>query len=425
MIVYLSFLILLFFAMGIPVGFSIGLASLIILFFMNIPFFEMAKQMYVGINSFPIVAVPLYILAGELMAKGGTTDKLVDFASIILGNIRGCLAHICVAASMFFAGISGSSIADTAAIGSVMIPGMLKKGYSRGFTASLQACAGSIGPIIPPSIPMVIFGMLTDTSVGKLFIGGIIPGMMMGFSLMIVAYIINRRRGYVEKTGVPSFRTMLKITKDASLALVTPVIIVGGIMSGDVTATESGVLAVVYALCLGIFVYRKLKFPAIFKALVETCLTTGTVIFIVASAMLFTWLMTINEIPQTMVSLLMSLTTSKWMVLLILNVLLLILGCLVDTLSLLIIFSPLFLKITSAYGIHPIHLGLIMVVNLTIGMCTPPFGVNLFVVVPLAKTSMEEILHDLMLFLIPLFIVLFIITYIPETVMFLPRLLMP
>ena len=409
------------FGTGIPITFALGLTSLVVLTCQDVPLVVLAQQMYGGVDSFPLMAVPFFILAGELMTGGGISRRLVALAQAMVGHVRGGLAHVCTVSSMFFAGVSGSAIADTAAVGALTIPAMVEKGYSKPFAASLSACAGSIGPVIPPSIPMVIFGVIAGVSIGKLFMGGAVPGVLMGVSLMVVTHIIARRRGY-RGGGDFSWRVVWLTTRDAALALVMPIIIVGGIMTGFFTATESGVVAVVYALLVGRFVYRELRWDRIFHHCIESAIVSGTILMVISAASLFTWLITNEQVPQHVAGYLIGLTKTPWVMLLLINVLLLIVGTFIDTLSALIIFSPLFLPVVETMGIDPVHFGIIVIVNLTIGMCTPPLGVCLFVSSGIAKVGLSEMLGDLWPMLITLIVILVVVTYLPQTVLFLPNL---
>ena len=328
-----------------------------------------------------------------------------------------------ILACMFFAAITGSAIAATAAIGGIMIPLMKEKGYENTFSAPLSACGGSIGPIIPPSIPLLIYGVMANVSVGKLFIGGFIPGILMGVGLMIYSYIVGKKRNYKGRETRASLKEILNAGKSALLALFMPVIIIGGIMSGKFTATESGAIAVFYALIVGIFIYRELKFKSIISALVNCAKSTGQVLIVVAFASLFTWIITVNQVPQAISAMMASAIHSKVILLLVINVILLIAGTFIDTTSALVLFTPLFLPMVQMYNIDLIHFGLIMAVNLTIGMCTPPLGVCLFVASSIAKVSLKEQMRDLLPMIAVLIVVLLIVTFVPQTVLFLPNLL--
>lgn len=357
------------------------------------------------------------------MFQGGMSKRMVDFADTLLGHFPSGLAMVNILACMFFAAITGSAIAATAAIGGIMIPLMKEKGYENTFSAPLSACGGSIGPIIPPSIPLLIYGVMANVSVGKLFIGGFIPGILMGVGLMIYSYIVGKKRNYKGRETRASLKEILNAGKSALLALFMPVIIIGGIMSGKFTATESGAIAVFYALIVGIFIYRELKFKSIISALVNCAKSTGQVLIVVAFASLFTWIITVNQVPQAISAMMASAIHSKVILLLVINVILLIAGTFIDTTSALVLFTPLFLPMVQMYNIDLIHFGLIMAVNLTIGMCTPPLGVCLFVAGSIAKVSLKEQMRDLLPMIAVLIVVLLIVTFVPQTVLFLPNLL--
>lgn len=304
-----------------------------------------------------------------------------------------------------------------------MIPIMREKNYEDTFSAPLIACGGSIGPIIPPSIPLLLYGTMANVSVGKLFIGGFIPGIIMGAGLMLYSYMVGKKRRYVGREKRASREEILKTGKDALLALIMPIIIIGGILSGIFTATESGAIACAYAIIIGGFVYKELKWKNMFSLLVDCAKSTGQVLVVVACASLFTWVITVAQVPQTVSALLSESIHSSVLLLLIINIILLIAGTFIDTTSALVIFTPLFLPLVQAMGIDLIHFGLVMAVNLTIGMCTPPLGVCLFVSGSIAKVSLKDQMRDLVPMLGVLLVVLMIITYIPQTVTFLPELL--
>lgn len=417
LILFLTFMI------GTPIAFSLGLVSLGGVVVSGFPLMVVIQRMFTGADSIALIAIPLFMFAGELMFQGGMSKRLVNFADTLIGHFPSGLAMVSILACMFFAAITGSAIAATAAIGGIMIPLMKEKGYENTFSAPLLACGGSIGPIIPPSIPLLIYGVMANVSVGKLFIGGFIPGALMGIGLMIYSYYIGKKRNYKGREMKAPNGEILKSAKDAFLALLMPVIIIGGIMSGKFTATESGAIAVFYAIVVGMFIYKELKMENMFQALVNCAKATGQVLIVVAFASLFTWIITVNQIPQLISTYLSSTISSKIVLLLVINVILLIAGTFIDTTSALVIFAPLFIPLVQAFGVDLIHFGLIMAVNLTIGMCTPPLGVCLFVSGSIAKVSLKEQMHDLLPMIGILIIVLLIITYIPQTVLFLPNLL--
>lgn len=418
------YIVLLFalFLIGIPISFSLGLVSVYGIVEGSFPMTVIIQRLFTGADSVALIAIPLFILAGGLMVQGGISKRIVDFADALIGHFPSGLALVSILACMFFAAITGSAIAATAAIGGIMIPIMEKKGYENTFSAPLMACGGSIGPIIPPSIPLLLYGTMASVSVGKLFIGGFIPGIIMGVGLMIYSYWIGKKRHYVGRETKATAKELLKTGKDALLALIMPIIIIGGILSGVFTATESGSIACVYALILGLFVYRELDPRKLFGLFVDCAKSTGQVLFVVACASLFTWVITVAQVPQAVSAAIAGVATNKFVLLLIINIILLIAGTFIDTTSAIVIFTPLFLPLVQGMGIDLIHFGLVMAVNLTIGMCTPPLGVCLFVAGSIAKVSLKEQMKDLLPMLGVLLVVLMIITYIPGTVTILPSL---
>ncbi|MCH3915714.1 MAG: TRAP transporter large permease [Acidaminococcaceae bacterium] len=411
-----------FFLIGFPICFALGLVSLGNIYMDGFNLMVVIQRMFSGVDSIALIAIPLFMLSGELMFRGGMSKRLVDFADTLLGHFPSGLAMVSILACMFFAAITGSAIAATAAIGGIMIPLMKEKGYDYTFSAPLLACGGSIGPIIPPSIPLLVYGTLANVSVGALFIGGFIPGILMGVGLMIYCYIVGKKRHYVGRTSAASMKDILSAGKDTLLALFMPIIIIGGIMSGIFTPTESGAVAVFYALVVGIFVYRELSTETLWEALVNSAKSSGQVLIVVACASLFTWVITVNQVPQTITAYLSSVISSKYVLLLVINIVLLIAGTFIDTTSAIVIFAPLFVPLATHMGVDLIHFGLIIAVNLTIGMCTPPLGVCLFVSGSIAKISLKDQMHDLLPMLGVLLIVLLLVTYIPELTLFLPRL---
>lgn len=421
----MTMILLLFitFIIGTPIAFSLGLVSLGGVIVSGFPPMVVIQRMFTGADSIALIAIPLFMFAGELMFQGGMSKRLVNFADTLIGHFPSGLAMVSILACMFFAAITGSAIAATAAIGGIMIPLMKEKGYENTFSAPLLACGGSIGPIIPPSIPLLLYGVMANVSVGKLFIGGFIPGILMGIGLMIYSYLIGKKRNYKGREIKAPNGEILKSAKDAFLALLMPVIIIGGIMSGKFTATESGAIAVFYAIAVGMFFYKELKIENMFQVLVNCAKSTGQVLIVVAFASLFTWIITVNQIPQQISAYLSSAISNKIVLLLVINVILLIAGTFIDTTSALVIFAPLFIPLVQAFDVDLIHFGLIMAVNLSIGMCTPPLGVCLFVSGSIAKVSLKEQMRDLLPMVGILILVLLIITYIPQTVLFLPNLL--
>lgn len=411
----------LLFLLGVPISFALGLVSLGALSYQDFNLLIVIQRMFGGVDSIALIAIPLFMLSGELMFRGGMSKRLVDFADTLLGHFPSGLAMVSILACMFFAAITGSAIAATAAIGGIMIPLMKEKGYDYTFSAPLLACGGSIGPIIPPSIPLLVYGTLANVSVGALFIGGIIPGILMGIGLMIYCYIIGKKRHYVGREKAASFHEILSTGKDTVLALFMPIIIIGGIMSGIFTPTESGAVAVFYSLVVSVFIYHEMDWKTFWEALVNSAKSSGQVLVVVACASLFTWVITVNQVPQSVTAFLQQAVHNKYVLLLIINVILLIAGTFIDTTSAIVIFAPLFIPLVKAMGIDLIHFGMIIAVNLTIGMCTPPLGVCLFVSGSIAKISLKDQMHDLIPMLGVLLVVLLLVTYIPELTLFLPR----
>lgn len=412
------------FAIGVPIAIAMGLAGFsVILLRGNIPIEVTAQRFVTGVDSFPLLAVPFFILAGALMNTGGVTERLVRLANAMVGRLTGGLGHVVVVTNMIMAGMSGSAVADAAGTGAVLIPSMVRAGYGAAFSAAVTASASTIGPIIPPSIPFVVFGVLASVSIGRLFLGGAIPGILMGLYLMVVVYLVSRKRGYArgEKTSATSLWVAFK---GALPALMLPVIILWGIVGGVVTPTEAAVLAVLYALFLGAFVYRELTFSSMAQVFSEAALTTGVIMFIVAGASLLAWMMTREQAGPTLVGAVTSITTDPRLVLLLLNIILLILGCFLETLSLMILLVPVLMPLINALGIDPVHFGVVFTLNLMIGLITPPVGMSMFIACSIAKIRLVDFAREIPPFVVALVLVLLLITYYPPLVLFLPNLVM-
>lgn len=416
-------LLFVFFFIGMPITFSLGVVSLLGLIVAKVPLLLVVQRLWTAVDTFSLVAVPLFILAGDLMSQGGISRRLVDFAQALVGHFTSGLAMVAVIACMFFAAVSGSAIADAAAIGGILIPTMIANRYSPPFTASLVAAAGTIGPIIPPSIPMVLYGAMTNTSIAMLFAGGFLPGVLMGVGLMIYSYYVGKQRGYRGREKRAGLREIVRGFVNALLAMLMPIIIIGGIISGVFTATESGVVAVVYAFLLGKFVYRELTWRDVTRLLYDCGLLTGKILFILGTASIFSWLLTVEGIPQQVTAYIAGLNPGWVMMLLLINLILLFVGTFIDTISALVIFTPLLLPLAMSVGVDPIHFGIILAVNLTIGMITPPVGVVLFVTTAIAKLTIREMMRDLTPMIAVLIVALAITTYWPAMVMWIPNLL--
>ncbi|MDR1731610.1 MAG: TRAP transporter large permease [Synergistaceae bacterium] len=411
------------FLIGTPIAFSLGFTTLLGLLGATIPMEIIVQRMFTGIDNITFIAIPLFMLAGNLMAAGGISRRITNFAQTLVGHMPGGLGMVVVLASMIFAAVTGSAIAATAAIGGILMSELVSQNYSRAYAASLVSVSGSIGPIIPPSIPLVVYGVMVSCSIAKLFMGGVVPGLLMGLLIMVTNYIISKKRGYVGKAGKSTWREVAKDFGDAILALIMPIIIIGGIVSGVFTPTESASAAVAYAIIVGGLVYRELSWKSMWNAMVDAAIQNGIILTVLMTASLFIWFMTIQMIPQQVTALLQTIVHTEWAALLLMNVVLLIAGTFIDTISAITIFVPLFLPLVQAYHIDLIHFGVVVAVNLTIGMCTPPLGVCLFVAAGIAKITLRDMLRDLCYMLIPILIVLFLITYIPALVTGLPNLL--
>ena len=411
---------------GVPIFFSLALSALALLWNKGMLVPQLVVQrMFAGVDSFPMMAIPFFMLAGALMDTGGISTRLVRFSNYLVGWIAGGLAHVAILASIFFAGITGSAVADTTAIGSTLLPLMNKRGFPTLFSASVIASAGVVGPIIPPSIPMVIYGVMAGVSIGAMFMGGFIPGFLMGLGLMLVTYVKAKRHGYPREAVRPTAREFLDATVNAFGAILMPLIILGGIFGGVFTATEAAVVATVYAFIMGKFVYRELRWGAVPHVLYRAGLSTAMVLIIVGVANLVGYIMAVERIPLQVAELFLSLTTSKYVMLFLINVLLLIVGCFIDGASALIIFTPVLFPLIQRLGIDPVFFGVMMTVNLMIGTITPPVGVCLYVVCGIGDLRLDDISRAVIPFLLIELTVLFLITYVPDLIMFLPALFGP
>mgnify|MGYP000707680433 CR=1 FL=1 len=409
--------------LNVPVAVSLGLATLAtIAVTKTVPLMVVAQKMFTATDSFPLMAIPFFMIAGSLMEKGGISRRLIRFANSLVGSLPGGLALVTVMASMFFAAISGSSPATVAAIGSIMIPAMVRQGYSLDFATATQASSGYIGVIIPPSIPMITYGVVTGASIGSLFMAGFIPGILIGVALMLVAFVVAKKRGYVGEKRV-SLKEVLVSFKDAILALLMPVIILGGIYGGIFTPTEAANVAVIYGFIVGFFIYKELELKDIPEILRTSAISTAMVMLIIATATAFGLLLTREMIPNKIANFFISITESKFVLLMLINVLLLVVGTFMETNAAIIILAPIFYPVIMQMGIDPIHLGVIMVINLAIGMITPPLGVNLFVACGLTKLTIERVIRANWIYLFVSLAVLVLLTYIPGISLWLPKLL--
>ncbi len=409
---------------AIPIGFCLAIVPMLyMMIYTEIPMTVIPHEMFSVLDSFPLMAIPLFIMAGQLMNATGITLKLVNLANALVGHIRGGLAHINIVVSMLFAGLNGSAIADTVSVGTILIPAMKEEGYPPGFSGAVTAASAVIGAIIPPSVVMVLYGSILGVSVGGLFAAGIIPGILIGLSLICVAYIISVKRKYVVHSDKFSIRKLVVSIKNTILALLMPVIIIGGIVFGVTTPTEAASIAVLYAVFLGMVVYRNLSFKQFIHVCYQSGVTAGVILLIVGASAPFGWLLTVLNLPTLISNFVTGITTNKYLILLILNIIMLFAGMLLDVTANILIFGPILSNIAVSVGVHPLHFALVMVVNLIIGLGTPPVGTTLFAAVPLAKTSVEDISIAIIPFILVQICVLIIITYIPSVCMWVPTLL--
>ncbi|MCI9355471.1 MAG: TRAP transporter large permease [Firmicutes bacterium] len=406
----------------VPIGFSLGIASLAyILYTKQLTFGFIAQNLVTGCDSFPIMAIPFFVFAGELMGGGGISRRLLNVANVFFGRIRGGLAIVTVVVCMFFAAISGSGPATVAAVGGMVVPTMLQKGYDRKFVLALIAAAGSIGVIIPPSIPMVVYSVTTNSSVSKLFLAGFLPGLLIGLVLIGYSYFFAVSRGYKGDDEPFSSKKALKEVKDSIWALLSPVIILGGIYGGIFTPTEAAAVSVIYSLIIGCLVYKELDLKQLMAVTRNACETTATILIVIGCAAGFSKVLTLGRIPTTVATFLTTMTDSKILILLLINVLLLIVGCFMETLCAIMILAPILFPVVTALGVDVTHFGIIMVVNLAIGFITPPLGVNLFVASRVGETTLDDVIKGIIPFLAVMIIVLLVITYIPAISMLLPN----
>jgi C4-dicarboxylate transporter DctM subunit len=411
--------------LGLPIAVSMGLTAVLSFLALGGPsLLSMVPQrMYSGTTSFTLLAIPFFILAGNLMNTGGITHRLVRFAQCLIGHIRGGLGHVTVVTNMIMAGMSGSAVADAVGTGTVLIPAMEKAGYPRVFSAALVGAASTIGPVIPPSIPFVIFGSITGTSVGRLFLGGFLPGVLMGIFLMITVAILAKRRGYPREQRA-TLRELLVATLQAAPAWGSPFIIIGGILGGIFTPTEAAAVASIYALAIGMFVYREITLADLPRILWETIRNTVQVMFIISAASVFGWLLIQQRIPTMIVEGLMALTSTRWVVLLIVNVILLILGCFMEGIAIMLLTIPVFMPLVARVGVDPVHFGVVMTLNLMVGLLTPPVGMSLYAVSSISKVGIWPLARELWPYIVALTVCLFLISYIPGLVLWAPNLVM-
>lgn len=410
------------FASGLPVAFALGLGSAVyVMLVPSIDITMMAQRMIYGIDSFLLLSVPFFILSAEVMNNSGTTRRIFNFAQALVGHIPGGLAHVNVINSMIFAGMSGSAIADAAGVGMMEVEAMVQEGYPKAFSAALSAATSTVGPIIPPSIPMVIYGSIASVSVGSLFLGGVIPGTIMGLAMMGLVYVQALRRGFPREPRA-TLRGLVTAVLQGIPPVLAPAILLGGIYTGFFTPTEAAAVAVLYALFLGMVVYREMGLRELPHLLLRVVENTASIMFIVVTASVFGWILAREQIPQTITAGFLQITRNPVLMLLILNVLFLILGMFMETLAIMLIFFPIVVPIVQAVGIDLVHFGVVAVLNLMIGLLTPPFGMLLFLMSGLTKLPMSSILRELVPYIVILVGVLLLISLVPQLVLFIPNL---
>lgn len=420
-ILILVFIICLLFRF--PIAFSLGFSCLIYLIFKGIPLIIIPMKMYSGIDVFVLLSVPGFILAGNLMNQGGLTAKIITFCNHITGHIRGGLAMANIGASMLFAGISGTAISDTASIGAVMIPAMKKEGYDADFSCAITAASSTVGPIIPPSVPMIIVATLSGLSVGKLFLAGAIPGFLLGFGLMGVTYLISIKKKY-PKHPKSSLKQIALGFLDTFWSLLMTFIILFGIIGGVFTPTEASIIAVFYALLVGVFVYKKLNFKNVQVIVIDSMKTSASLMVLIGFANLFGWILITEQLPQLISTEILNFSDNKYLVLLLINLLLIFVGTFMETIAALLILFPILLKVAIVVDVDPIHFAVIALLNLMIGLTTPPLGVCLFVSSSIGKVSIGKVSKAGIPFLLTSILILIMVTLIPELSLYLPKLFM-
>ena len=417
-----SFILLLI--LRTPISFALLASAILTSFYLKVPLMSVAVQMVKGIHSFSLLAIPFFILAGEIMGAGGISRRIIEFTNVLVGRVRGGLAQVNILASMFFGGISGSAIADVSSIGALLIPMMKDSGYDTDYAVDVTITSACQGLIIPPSHNMIIFAVSAGgVSVGQLFLGGMLPGVLLGMALMIISYVIAVKRGYPKRAKI-SFKEAIKIASSAILGLLTAVIIIGGVIGGIFTATESAAVACLYAFIVTFFIYREIPLSKMDEILLNALRTLATVLALLACCNAFGWFLAYLKIPALITGALLGVSNNKIVVLLLINLLLLALGTIMDMAPLIMITTPILMPVIQSIGMNPIQFGVMMVLNLAIGLCTPPVGAVLFVGCTIGKISMEKLTKSLFPFYAAMLAVLMLVTFVPEVVLFIPNLLL-
>ena len=421
-ILFISFFI--FLILGIPIGICLGLSSVCAILYSGTSLTIVATNMYSGISKFLLLAIPFFVLSGNIMAKAGISKRLIKFVDTCVGHKKGGIAIVCVIVACFFGAISGSGPATVAALGAVLIPAMVEQGgFSAPFSTALMATSSSIAIVIPPSIAFVVYASITGTSIADMFMAGIVPGLLMGVALVIVVMLEAKKHNIKPSREKASGKERWDAFKDAFWGFLMPVIILGGIYGGIFTPTEAAAVSVVYSLIIGLFVHRELNFRDMLEVTKRSCETTATILVVIGCATGFSKVLTLGRIPTTVATLLTTMADSKVLILLLINLLLLLVGCFMETVCAIMILAPILFPVVTALGVDPVHFGIIMVTNLAIGFITPPLGVNLFVASRVGKTTLDVVIKGIIPFLVLMIATLMLITYVPAISMFLPNLL--
>jgi tripartite ATP-independent transporter DctM subunit len=415
----LFFIVLL--VVGAPIAVAMGFSSMLVcVIFQAYPTLAIVHKIAAGVDSYVLISIPFFILAGEIMNTGGITNRIFNFANLLVGRIPGGMGHTNVFASIIFSGMSGSAVADTGGLGMIEMKAMTDKGYDKEFSAAVTCASATIGPIIPPSIPLVVYGAMAEVSVGALFMGGILPGLMMGLTLMIMIYFISLKRHYPTRDKI-AFKNKMLICRQAILPLLTPIIVIGGILTGVMTPTEAAIIASAYALFLSIL-YKEISYESLKNIFYRSVINSATILFIIASATAFSWVLSVEGVPQRVTAFILTVTDNPVLILLVLNVVLLIMGMFMEGLSILTIIVPFLLPLMKAVGIDPVHMGIMVVLNVMIGLSTPPVGMSLFVIKKITNVDMGKLYKEIIPLLVPLFVVLLLVTYVPAISMTIPNL---
>ena len=413
MVAVLFIVFLLCLATGFPVAFSLGISSLVYFIGNDMSLYMFAQRFFGGLNSFTLLCIPGFVFAGSLMNQGGITERLIGFCNKLIGHIRGGLAIANVLASMLFAGISGTALADTVSVGGILIPAMKKEGYDSDFSCAVTAASSCIGPIIPPSVPMIMAATMTGLSVGKMFAAGIIPGILRGGGMILVSYWISVKRNYPKAERRATLKEIMSSAKESFFAILMTLIILSSILFGIVTPTEASILAVVYGIFVGFFVYKELTVARLIKCMKDTAVSSAAIMVLVGMANVFAYILTKEQIPQMVADAMLALTTNKYIILILINLLLVFVGMFMETIAAILILFPVLLNLVISVGVDPIQFGVIVVLNLVLGLCTPPVGVCLFAATNIGETKLTGVIKELVPYLICNFTVLLLVTFVP------------